>query len=273
MENNHSCQIGDFTVGTGKLSVIAGPCMAESYDLCLEVATELKQICTELDINFAFKASFDKANRSSVESYRGPGIADGLAWLGDVRSKLGVPVVTDIHETQQAAVAGEVVDCLQIPAFLSRQTDLLVAAGNTGKAVNVKKGQFMAPDDMSNVVEKIRSTGNQNVLVTDRGTFFGYNRLVTDFRCIPLMSKYAPTCFDATHSVQEPGGLGTASGGQRQFAPLLAYAAMSVGADALFIETHPEPAKAKSDAACQIPLDQMKQVLAKCKAHFDLAKS
>ena len=273
MDKIQSCKLGNFEVGSGKLTVIAGPCMAESYELCLQVASKVQDICDKLNINYAFKASFDKANRSSVESYRGPGIECGLTWLEDISKKLGLPVVTDIHEPHQAKRAAESVDCLQIPAFLARQTDLLVAAGETGKAINVKKGQFMAPWDMENVVQKIRSTGNDNIILTDRGTFFGYNRLVSDLRAIPQMGQYAPTCFDATHSIQEPGGLGASSGGQREFAPLLAYAAIAAGADALFIETHPDPSNAKSDAACQIPLEQIETVLAKCKAHFDIARS
>ncbi|MCK5114758.1 MAG: 3-deoxy-8-phosphooctulonate synthase, partial [Phycisphaerae bacterium] len=217
-------------------------------------------------------ASFDKANRSSVESYRGPGIEQGLQWLKTIRDELGVPVLTDIHLPEQAQQAAEVVDALQIPAFLARQTDLLVAAGNTGKTVNVKKGQFMSPDDMENVVEKIRSCGNDNILLTERGTFFGYNRLVSDMRSIRQMQKFAPVVFDATHSVQQPGGLGKASGGQREFAATLGFAAIASGADALFIETHPNPDEALSDAACQLPLDEMKSVLKISLAVFHAAR-
>jgi 2-dehydro-3-deoxyphosphooctonate aldolase (KDO 8-P synthase) len=189
---------------------------------------------------------------------------ESLRWFMDVREKVGCPVVTDVHETIQVAAVSQAVDCLQIPAFLCRQTDLLVEAGRSGKAVNVKKGQFMAPWDMHNVVAKVRSTGNDNILLTERGTSFGYNRLVTDFRGLAQMRQFAPVCFDATHSTQEPGGLGSASGGQREFAPMLASAALAMGIEALFFETHPDPASAKSDVACQIPLDQMPGVLEKC---------
>ena len=261
MSTAHSCKIGSVEFGTGNLCLIAGPCMAESLEICMEVGKQLSEICKELKIGYVFKASFDKANRSSVKSYRGPGIEKGLEWLKTVRDELDVPVLTDIHLPEQAQVAGEVVDCLQIPAFLARQTDLLVAAGNTGKSVNVKKGQFMGPDDMRNVVEKIRSCGNGNILLTERGTFFGYNRLVSDMGSIRIMQKFAPVVFDATHSVQQPGGLGNVSGGQREFAIPLGLAAIAAGADALFIETHPQPDKALSDAACQIPLDEMKPML------------
>jgi 2-dehydro-3-deoxyphosphooctonate aldolase (KDO 8-P synthase) len=269
-----SCEIGEVTVGRGKLVLIAGPCLAESLELCQTVARELKAICGRLGIEYVFKASFDKANRSSAAGYRGPGMKKGLQWLSRVRSKLDLPVLTDVHEVAQVAPVAAAVDCLQIPAFLCRQTDLLVAAGEAGKPVNIKKGQFMAPLDMKQAVEKVRSTGNRNVLLTERGTFFGYNRLVTDFRSIPQMQPFAPVVFDATHSVQEPGGLGgNASGGQRQFAPLLARAAMAAGADALFIETHPNPDRAKSDAASQIPLADMEPVLKQCLAIFEACRT
>ncbi len=270
--SERTCSIGPVQIGSGQLTLIAGPCMAESFELCYETAMALKDICGELEIGLIFKASYDKANRTSASSYRGPGMDQGLAWLADVREKTSLPILSDIHEPAQAAPAAEILDCLQIPAFLCRQTDLLIAAGETGKCVNIKKGQFMAPHDMSNAVEKVRSTGNENVLLTERGTSFGYNRLITDFRGIPQMQQFAPVVFDATHSVQEPGGLGNQSGGQSQFGPLLAYAAVAAGADALFIETHPEPAKAKSDAATQLPLDQMKSVLRKCKAIFQASR-
>ncbi len=268
----HACRIGPLEIGTGKLVVIAGPCVAEDAALCLTVAETMTEICRDLDIGYAFKASFDKANRTRAESYRGPGVADGLAYLQAVREKLSAPLVTDIHTPDQAQPVGGVVDCLQIPAFLCRQTDLLAAAAEHGRAVNIKKGQFMAPWDMVGAVEKVRAVGNDNVLLTERGTSFGYNRLITDFRGIPQMQALAPVVFDATHSIQEPAGLGTSSGGQRQFAPLLAKAALAAGADALFIETHPQPDKAKSDAACQIPLDDMARVLAECKRIFDAAR-
>ncbi len=260
------CQIGGVEFGGENLSIIAGPCMAESLDLCLQIAETVKSICQKLEIGYVFKASFDKANRSSVQSVRGPGLETGLEWLAQVKQQLDLPVLTDIHEPRQAAPAAEVVDALQIPAFLARQTDLIVAAGETGKTVNVKKGQFMAPWDMENVVKKIKSTANEQVLLTERGTFFGYNRLVSDLRAIPQMQQYAPVVFDATHSVQQPGGLGNASGGDREFVPTLAGAAIAAGADALFLETHPHPEDAKSDAACQLALDNFEMVLKRCLA-------
>jgi 2-dehydro-3-deoxyphosphooctonate aldolase (KDO 8-P synthase) len=263
-----TCCIADTPIGADRLAVIAGPCMAESRQLCLDVAGELKTVCAELGVAPIFKASFDKANRSSGTSFRGPGLEKGLAWLGEVRRNFGLPVLTDIHAPEQAPAVAEAVDCLQIPAFLCRQTDLLVAAARTGRAVNIKKGQFMAPWEMQNAVAKVREENNANVLLTERGTFFGYNRLVNDFRAIPQMRAYAPVAFDATHSVQQPGGLGGASGGEREFAPLLARAAVAAGADALFIETHPEPDKALSDASSQLPLDQLKPLLELCRDIF-----
>jgi 2-dehydro-3-deoxyphosphooctonate aldolase (KDO 8-P synthase) len=271
MSTSHRCSIGPVEFGGGRLAVIAGPCMAESLEMCLQIANHLKNLCATLDIGYVFKASFDKANRSSAENYRGPGLERGLEWLGTVRSQCGVPVLTDVHEVSQVGPAAGVVDCLQIPAFLCRQTDLLVAVGKTGKTINIKKGQFMAPADMSNAAAKVHSTGNENVLLTERGTFFGYNRLVSDMRSIPQMQPFAPVVFDATHSVQQPGGLGNASGGERQYAPMLAGAALACGADGLFIETHPQPDEALSDAASQIPLAGMESVLKRCLAFFRAA--
>ncbi len=268
---NHTCTVGSVTFGAGRLALIAGPCLAESLHLCLDVAAELKRICVGLDIGLVFKASYDKANRSSGDGYRGPGIREGLGWLAKVKADLEVPVISDVHDVAQIPQVAEVLDCIQIPAFLCRQTDLLVAAGETHLAVKVKKGQFMAPWDMGEAAKKVRSTGNDNLLLTERGTSFGYNRLVTDMRSIPQMREFAPVVFDATHSVQEPGGLGDASGGQRQYAPLLAFAALAAGADALFIETHPDPGQAKSDAACQIPLGEMESLLTRCAAIFAAA--
>jgi 2-dehydro-3-deoxyphosphooctonate aldolase (KDO 8-P synthase) len=267
-----SCKIGPVEFGRGRLALIAGPCLAESLKLCLQVAAEVSRICRELDIGYVFKASYDKANRSSLQGRRGPGLAKGLEWLAEVRRRYRVPILSDVHEVAQVAPAAKVLDCLQIPALLCRQTDLLLAAGRTGKPVNIKKGQFMAPADMAEAVAKVRSTGNRNVLLTERGTFFGYNRLVNDFRSILQMRAQAPVVFDATHSVQEPGALGKASGGQRQYAPLLAAAAMAAGADALFLETHSDPDKALSDAACQIPLDELRGVLEKCQSLFKVAR-
>ena len=266
MTSKHVCRIASLEIGSGSLALIAGPCVAESLELCIQVAGHLAETCRKLGIAYVFKASYDKANRSSADSDRGPGLQTGLQWLGEVRRKVDVPVLADVHEIAQVPAAGEVLDCLQIPAFLCRQTDLLVAAGRTGKAVNIKKGQFMAPWDMKHAVEKVRKAGSQQVLLTERGSSFGYNRLVTDFRAIPEMQEFAPVVFDATHSVQEPGGLGTASGGQRRYAPLLAAAAVAAGADALFVETHPNPGRAKSDAATMVPLKEVTELLSRCLA-------
>ena len=260
---NLRCRIGDVVVGAGKFVLIAGPCMAESLDLCLEVADRLSRLCRSLNIDYIFKSSYDKANRTALDSPRGPGLEEGLKWLDEVRQRFGVPILSDIHDVSQAAPAGEVLDCLQIPAFLCRQTDLLLAAGRSGKAVNIKKGQFVSPEKMRFAVEKVRSTGNDNVMLTERGTTFGYDLLVNDFRAIPIMQQYAPVVFDATHSTQQSGS-GAVTIGQRQFVPTLAKAAIAAGADALFIETHPDPDKALSDAASQWPLDKMEELLKQC---------
>ena len=269
---SQSCRIGPVEIGTGQLALIAGPCMAENRAICLQIAETLKGVCEELGIGFVFKASFDKANRTGATSYRGPGMEEGLSYLRAVAEAFSLPTLTDVHTVEQAAPVAEVVDALQIPAFLCRQTDLLVAAARTGKTVNIKKGQFMAPWDMAGAVDKVRAAGNDSVLLTERGTSFGYNRLITDFRGIAQMQAFAPVVFDATHSIQEPAGQGHASGGQREFAAPLAKAALAVGADALFIETHPDPDAAKSDAACQIPLAEMAQVLADCKRIFQATR-
>jgi len=244
------------------LVVIAGPCVVESKDLAQEVAERMKHICARLGIGYVFKASYDKANRTSLSGYRGPGRDEGLAVISSIGASLGIPVLTDIHETSDAAVAAKHVDVLQIPAFLCRQTDLLLAAAATGKAINVKKGQFLAPWDMKNVVEKLRNGGANNVLVTERGTSFGYNTLVVDYRGLPqLRASAAPVIFDVTHSVQQPGGQGTSSGGQREYAGALARAAVAVGVDGLFLETHPDPDKAPSDGPNMIPLHRMEALL------------
>ena len=249
-------RIGDVRIGSGcPLALIAGPCVIESRGHTLKLAGAIKKITDQLTIPLIFKASFDKANRSSVHSFRGPGIEAGLAILAEVREKIGVPVLSDIHEASQAAAAGAVLDCIQIPAFLCRQTDLLTAAAKTGKCVNVKKGQFMAPEEMTQVVGKLVEAGCDNFALTERGTFFGYHRLVTDMTAMPKMKTLAPVVFDATHSCQEPGGAGALSGGQREFAPTLAYAAIAAGADALFIEVHPDPASAASDGATVLTPD------------------
>jgi len=245
-----------------KLTLIAGPCVIENEWLCLRVAAELQRTCRKLGINYVFKASFDKANRTSVKSFRGPGLEAGLKVLAKVRSKFGVPVLTDIHTEAQAAIAGEVVDILQIPAFLCRQTDLIEAAAVTGQIVNLKKGQFLSPTDMRQVVEKARCAGGQKILLTERGTSFGYNNLVADMRSIPILKQFGcPVIFDATHSVQLPGGGGDKSGGRREFAPILARAALAAGANGVFIETHPRPNRALSDGPNMVPLDEMAAVL------------
>ena len=259
------------TVGNGKLVLLGGPCVAESEKLCLEIAEYLMGVCAELDIQYVFKASYDKANRSSINGKRGLGIDKGLAILKSVKEHFDIPVVTDVHESGEAARAAEVVDLLQIPAFLCRQTDLLVACGKTGLPVNIKKGQFMAPEDMAGVIEKVRSTGNGNVMLCERGSSFGYHNLVVDFRSLPTMRSFdVPVIFDATHSVQLPGGLGNASGGQREYIYPLARAAAAAGIDAIFCEVHPDPAQALSDGPNSLDFAAAEQILAKVKAIHDL---
>ncbi len=247
--------------------LIAGPCVIENLDLCLKIGTHCRDVARRLGLPYIFKASFDKANRSSNANFRGLGMAAGLDVLAKVKERLGVPVTTDVHESHQVAQVAAVVDILQIPAFLCRQTDLLIAAAETGKPVNVKKGQFMAPWEMGNVVQKIQSAGNRQVILTERGTFFGYNRLVNDMTGIAHMqSLNAPVIFDATHSTQMPGGLGTASGGQRQYVGLLAKSATAAGANGLFLEVHPDPDKSPSDAATIMHLDRLEPLLKACTA-------
>lgn len=247
-----------------RLFLIAGPCVIENESLCLKVATTLRRVCARLGITYIFKASFDKANRTSGQSFRGPGLDAGLAVLARVREQVGVPVLTDVHNETQAAIAGEMVDLLQIPAFLCRQTDLIAAAVATGCIVNLKKGQFLSPAEMGQVVEKARSAGGRRLLITERGTTFGYHNLVTDMRAIPQLRRFGcPVVFDATHSVQLPGAGGTASSGQREFAPVLARAALAAGANGLFIETHPQPDRALSDGPNMIPLGEMSAMLAR----------
>lgn len=261
-----------FTPQPNKLLLIAGPCVIESHDLCLAIADRVSKIADKLGIQYVFKASFDKANRSSGSSFRGPGLDDGLTVLKDVKEKLGLPVLSDIHESEQAAPAAEVLDILQVPAFLARQTDLLLACARTGKTVNVKKGQFMSPQEMGNAVEKIKSTGNDNVLLTERGTFFGYNRLVNDFTGLAVMKSFnVPVVFDVTHSTQQPAGQGTQSGGNPQYSPLLARAAIATGCvDGLFLECHPNPRDAKSDSATMLALDDVEPLLKQCVELFKL---
>ncbi|MCK4660228.1 MAG: 3-deoxy-8-phosphooctulonate synthase [Phycisphaerae bacterium] len=257
--------IGSVSIGSGfPLAVIAGPCVIESREHTLQMADALAKIARRLEVPFVFKASFDKANRSSIESFRGPGLSAGLAILNEVRRELDVPVLTDIHLPGQADDIGAVVDCVQVPAFLCRQTDLLLAASKAGRCVNVKKGQFMSPDEMGNVVSKIASTGNRNILLTERGTFFGYHRLVNDMTSIERMKQFSPVVFDATHSCQLPGGQGHQTGGNRRFVGLLARSAIAAGADALFIEAHDNPDQAKSDPATQYPLDQFEALISGC---------
>ncbi len=244
------------------LTLIGGPCVIESEDFTLKMAEEIRKICDRLNISFIFKSSFDKANRTSINSFRGHSMDRGLAILQKVKEQIGVPVLTDIHESQQAATVAEVVDVLQIPAFLCRQTDLLVAAAATGKAINIKKGQFLAPWDMKNVVKKLEHGGAKNILLTERGTSFGYNALVVDFRSLPQMRELGyPVVFDATHSVQMPGGKGDKTGGQREFVPYLAKAAAAVGIDALFMEVHEDPDIAPSDGPNMIPLANLENIL------------
>jgi 2-dehydro-3-deoxyphosphooctonate aldolase (KDO 8-P synthase) len=261
--SNNPVTIGPHQCGRGqRLLVIAGPCVIESEELSLRIAEHLRQLASELPISLVFKASFDKANRTSLDAFRGPGLAEGLRILERVKQATGLPVTTDIHEPQQAAPAGQVCDLLQIPAFLARQTDLLVAAAQTGRAVNVKKGQFQAPWDMQHVVGKLTAAGCRNILLCERGTFFGYGRLVNDMRAIPQMQALGvPVVFDATHSVQEPGGLGRATGGNRAMVEPLARAATAIGADGLFFETHPTPDTSPSDGPNMVPLAEFGNLL------------
>ncbi|HRJ59859.1 MAG TPA: 3-deoxy-8-phosphooctulonate synthase [Azospirillaceae bacterium] len=270
------------TVSVGALKIannlpfvlIAGPCQMESRDHALECAAALREICGKLGIGLIYKSSFDKANRTSIRGPRGIGLEGALPVFAEVKEKFGCPVLTDVHESAHCAAVAPVVDVLQIPAFLCRQTDLLIAAAQTGRAVNVKKGQFLAPWDMKNVAAKLTESGNDNVMLCDRGTSFGYNTLVTDFRGLPIMAETGcPVIFDATHSVQQPGGQGTSSGGQREFVPVLARAAVAVGVAGLFIETHPDPDKAPSDGPNMIALKDMPALLADLLAYDQLTKS
>ena len=256
-----------------RLFLIAGPCVIENEKLCLQVAAALKKTCAALGIFYVFKASFDKANRTSAKSFRGPGLDEGLRVLAKVRAELGVPALTDIHNESHAAVVGEVVDILQIPAFLCRQTDLIEAAAATGQIINLKKGQFLSPAEMGQVAEKARRAGAEKILLTERGTTFGYNNLVADMRSIPILKSLGfPVVFDATHSVQLPGGGGDQSSGQREFAPVLARCALAAGANGLFIETHPRPERALSDGPNMIPLAEMPALLREMLKIFNAVK-
>jgi 2-dehydro-3-deoxyphosphooctonate aldolase (KDO 8-P synthase) len=269
-----SFKIGKVEIGVNApMFVIAGPCVIETQAISLEIAKRLAEISSRTGIGIIYKASFDKANRSSVSSYRGPGLEKGLDIFAAVKNKTGLSVMTDVHLPEQAEIAASVADCLQVPAFLCRQTDLLCACAETGKAVNVKKGQFPSPDEMKNVVEKIRHCGNDQIILTERGTFFGYNRLVNDMTAIVAMKQLGcPVAFDATHSVQQPGGLGSVSGGNRQLAPILAKAAIAAGANGLFLEVHTNPEKAKSDAATIMPIEWVEDLLATCKKIFEIVR-
>lgn len=266
-------QIKDFAIGDGEpLTIISGPCVIESEEHCLRCAEILKGFFAKTKFNLIFKASYDKANRSSISSFRGPGLEEGLRILEKVQKQFDLPVTTDVHIPEEATAAGQVVDLIQIPAFLCRQTDLLIAAAETGKGVSIKKGQFMAPWDMGNAVNKIRSAGNNNVLLMDRGTSFGYNNLVSDFRAIPIMKRFdVPVAFDATHSVQKPGGKGDSSGGEREFIPMLAKLAVVAGANCIFMEAHPDPVHAKSDSESVLDFKDVPQLLKQLQQLYEVS--
>lgn len=266
-----SFQVGNVDFGGGELSFLLGPCVVESLDHAMFMATSIKEICGRVGVGFVYKSSFDKANRSSIESFRGDGMDFGLDVLAQVKKEVGVPVITDIHEPWHAEKAAAVADVLQIPAFLCRQTDLLVAAANTGKAVNVKKGQFLAPWDAKNIVDKLQTAGCEKVLLTERGASFGYNNLVVDLRSFPIMRSFGvPVIFDVTHSLQLPGGLGKATGGQAQYIEDFARAGVACGVDAVFMEVHDNPAVAPSDGPNQLPLDRLEKLLSKLKQIHEL---
>ena len=262
---NHNVKCANFEIANNKrFTLIAGPCQLESEAHAIKISSELKKITADLGINLIYKTSFDKANRTSLKGKRGMGLEKSLPIFDKIRKEIGVPILTDIHTAEQCAKVSEHVDVLQIPAFLCRQTDLLIAAAKTGKIINVKKGQFLAPWDMANVIKKIEDTGNKNILITERGASFGYNTLVSDMRALPIMSRFGfPIVFDATHSVQQPGGMGEKSGGQREFVPHLARAAIAVGVGAIFLETHEDPDSAPSDGPNMVPLNEVKALLKK----------
>ena len=274
MKQVKKIKLGNFEIGGEKLTILAGPCAIESMEILEETAKTLKEITNKLGINFVFKSSFDKANRTSINSYRGLGMKKGLEMLAEIKSKYDIPIVTDIHLPEQAEETAKVADIIQIPAFLCRQTDLLVAAAKTGKIVNIKKGQFLAPEQMKSLIKKVEESGNCNILITDRGTSFGYNNLVVDFRGIPIMQSFGyPVVFDATHSVQLPGANGTSSGGDRRFVTPLAKAAMAVGANALFFEVHPNPDKALCDGANMLKLGDTRRIFKQCKDIFETVRN
>ena len=262
---NHKVKCSNFEIANDKpFTLIAGPCQLENEQHAIKMSTELKKITSELGINLIYKTSFDKANRTSLKGKRGMGLEKSLPIFDKIRKEVGLPILTDIHTAEQCSIVADHVDVLQIPAFLCRQTDLLIAAAKTGKIINVKKGQFLAPWDMANVIKKIEDSGNKNILLTERGASFGYNTLVSDMRALPIMSKFGfPIVFDATHSVQQPGGMGEKSGGQREFVPYLARAAIAVGVGAIFMETHEDPDNAPSDGPNMVPINEVKPLLKK----------
>lgn len=270
----NSVKLNDFYIGDNKLTILAGPCAIESKDILFKTAEYLKILTSELNINFIFKSSYDKANRSSINSYRGLGIEKGLQLLADVKKEFNVPIVTDIHNPNEADIAAEVADIIQIPAFLCRQTDLLVAAAKTGKIINIKKGQFLAPSQMKSIANKVKESGNNKITITDRGVTFGYNNLVSDMRAIPIIREMGyPVIFDATHSVQLPGGCGESSSGERKFVPVLAKSATAAGADGLFFEVHPEPDVALCDGANMINFAQAKEIFTICNDIYNLVNN
>jgi 2-dehydro-3-deoxyphosphooctonate aldolase (KDO 8-P synthase) len=267
-------KVGEIRIGKGNpLVLIAGPCVIENEEITFATAARLREICDDLELSFIFKSSYDKANRTSMSSFRGPGMEKGLRILNDVRNKFAVPVISDVHSVEEVKPAAEVLDALQIPAFLSRQTDLILSSSRTGKPVNIKKGQFLAPWDVKHVIEKFVSTGNKNLMITERGTSFGYHNLVVDFRGFPVIRSFGyPVFFDVTHSLQLPGGEGVRTGGQREFAEPLARAAVAAGVDGLFIEVHPNPNHALSDASSMLPLNEIETLLRRLKAIFETVR-
>ncbi|RJP75742.1 MAG: 3-deoxy-8-phosphooctulonate synthase [Desulfobacteraceae bacterium] len=268
-------QIGDIKVGKpNPLLLIAGPCVLEDYDTTFQIASYLKKLTTKIDIPFIFKASYDKANRTSISSFRGPGLKDGLEILKRIKIDLNLPILSDVHSVNEVESVAEILDIIQIPAFLCRQTDLILAVSHTQKPINIKKGQFLAPNDIRNITEKAASTGNRNITITERGSMFGYNNLVVDFRSIKIMKESTgfPVIFDATHSVQLPGGSGTSSSGQREFAPILARAAVAAGADGVFLEVYPDPDKARCDGPNSLRLDTLESLLVTLKAIQDIIR-
>jgi len=267
-------RVGEILIGKGNpLVLIAGPCVIENEEMVFTTATKLKEICDRLGLPFIFKSSYDKANRTSLSSFRGPGMEKGLRILNDIKKRLSIPILSDVHSVEEVKAASQVLDVLQIPAFLCRQTDLILSCSRTGKPVNIKKGQFLSPWDVKNVIEKFISTGNQHLMITDRGTSFGYNNLVVDFRGFPVIRSFGyPMLFDVTHSLQLPGGEGSQTGGQREFAAPLARAATATGVDGLFIEVHPNPTRALSDSATMLPLDEMETLLNQVKAVYETVR-